>query len=249
MPADPVFQELKKTGRKIRDGFALAGIGLLIALPRIYHQSYYFFPDYLKTPPSPQLLRVLFLYHILLTFGVLFVMILIGAYSCQRAGIKPFVFKGLKKFLLAVFLGALLIPFGYIFSDHLLLFLLPDYYPQNIWLNLVYPLSSSFPDELFARYGFLSLWLWIMGKTPLRKNLANFLTSLLLTALSWQELLRYIPLPLKPSEWGFLLAGVFLKHLLLGEVYFRYGYWQSFGLRLGMELRFPLYFWLFRLPL
>jgi len=246
MPADPIIRELKKSGRKIRDGFVLAGIGLLIALPRIYHQSYYFFPDYLKTPFTPKLLRLFFLYHILLTFGVLFVMILIGAYSCQRAKFEPFVFKGIKKFLLAVLLGACLIPFGYILSDHLLLFFLPNYYPRSIWINLAYPLSSSFPDELFARYGFLSLWLWICAKVPGRKNLANFLTSVFLTALAWQELGRYLPEPLKASEWGFLLGGVFFKHLLLGEVYFRYGFWQSFGVRLGMELRFPLYFWLFR---
>ncbi len=239
-------KELKKSWQKLKDGFLLAGVALVSSVPRIYYQSYYFFPQISTKPANALVLRMVFLYHFILGFCVLFIMILIGSYACERAKIKPFVWKGIWKFLGAVLLGVLVIAPGYWIFDRIVLALIPSLYPDRLWLALVYPFSASFADELIWRYGFLSLALWIFGGGVWRKNLANAFVSAIVCALALQELFRFTSEMLKASEIIFLTGGLFMKNLLVGEVYMRYGFFQSLALRIGIEFRYIFFFWLLR---
>ena len=245
MKPDPIKAELKSSFRRIRDGFLLAGTGLIIALPHLYGQFYSMFPRLFSKPAGPERMQLLFIAELILYFFALFLFILIGILANQRAGLTPFKSPGFRKIIYAFALGILLIPISYLLYDHLVLALIPETYPRKLAFALAYPFSIAFPQELLNRFGLLSLLAWIFGKSRRKKILANVLASVLLTAFAWADFYRLVDAPLSAIEIGFFLIGSLLLNLISNEIYLKNGFWAALAFKFGLTLKFPLYFFLF----
>jgi len=123
--------------------------------------------------------------------------------------------------------------------------LVPELYPEKLGYALIYPFASVFSEELIARYGFLSLLLWIYGKGAVRQELANLTVAIIFTGLGLIEISQFSDFSLKPWEIIFFCFGILIKHLIAGKIYIKYGFWVAIIFRIGLDLRYWLYFWLF----
>ncbi len=245
MKPDPIKAELKSTFHRIRDGFLLAGIGLILASPHIYDQAYSLAPRMFTRPATPETMKLFLLGLLILYFFSLFLFILIGMLANKRAGLAPFSYPGWGKILLSLALGILLIPVSYLLYDHLALALIPEVYPRKLFVALIYPISASFPQELATRFALLSLAVWILGKSKRKKILANFLTSLLLAAFAWVDFYRLAGVSLTGMEIILFWTGVVVLNMVAGALYLKNGFWSSLAFKFGLMLKFPLFFLLF----
>jgi len=237
--------EIKKSIKRLQTSVILAGIGTILISPKLFHQSCLSFPRYFHTVPDPLRLKIFFLYHLILYFSVLLLVSMMGIYACERAELKPFQTPSWKKSLIYFMLGILLIPLSHFFVDHLLIPLVPELYPEKLGYALIYPFAGAFPEELIARYGFLSLLLWIYGKGTVRQELANLTVAIIFTGMAILEIRELIDSPLKPTELFFLCSGILIRHLITGKIYIKYGFWVAIIFRIGLDLRYWLYFWFF----
>ena len=238
-------KELKSSMQRVRDGFIIAFIAMLVSIPQIKYQSGFFYERYTGKSPDPEGLLQFFLAQLIILLSALFIIVLVGNLANRRAGLEPFSWPGIKRVMLLLVLGVIYIPGMYFLCDHLLLALLPEVYPAKLGYALLYPLSSSFPNELFMRYGFLGLAAWILGKVKGGKTLANFFVAALFTLFDWYDMTRSIDTPFQTIETVFFMTGVFFQHLIAGALYLKYGFFGSFAFRLGVDLKYLLFYFLF----
>jgi|GEM_PF-1448988 len=245
MVKDPVLAELKASVLRVRDGIILAGIGTLVSFPHIYDQAYSLYPRLFTQPASPEKIKAFILGETILYFFALLIFVLIGNLANRRVGLKPFKSPGAKEIIYALGLGIVFIPVSYILYDHLVLALVPESYARKWFFALAYPVSFSLPQELFNRFGLLSLVVWISGKTRRQRILASILTAILLAGLGYHDFLRLVDTQLKPTETIFLIAGTFIMQWIGNELYLKNGFFPALAFRFGLSLKFPVYFLLF----
>ncbi len=245
MRPDPIKAELKSSFQRMRDAILLAGTGVILALPYLIDRAHALFPRLFEKPATPELVRLFTVFVIILYSVALLLIAMIGIYANQKAGLQPFKRPPLKKLAAASALGLAMIPAAYLLYDHLALYLIPELYPSKLLVAVLYPFSLSFPEELFARYGLLSLFAWIFGKSWNKRMLANVLAALLLTMYSSMDFFRLAPLEPTSTEIILFLFGAFLQQLIAGELYLKNGFWGSLAFTFTLSLKSPLYFFLF----
>jgi hypothetical protein len=245
MTPEHLRKEFKTSVQRVRDGFILAFIAMLASIPQTRHQAGFYYEHVMGKPPDPESLMQFFLAQLIIFLSALFIIVMVGNLANRRAGLKPFAWPGHKRVWPMLLLGVMLIPGAYFCCDHLLLALLPEIYPAKLDYALLYPLSVSFPDELFVRYGFLGLAAWVLGKVRGGKTLAVFFVAALFTLFDWYNVTQNIDTPFQIVEAVLFMTGVFVEHVIAGSLYLKYGFFSSLAFRLGVDLKYILYYFFF----
>lgn len=238
-------KELLSSLGRVRDCFIIAFLGTAAAAPQIYQQSPWVFHHFQKSLPGPGQLDQFFIGNLILMLSALLLIVLVGDLANRRAGLKPFAWPGHKAVWPMLGVGILFVVLSYYLYDHFLLGLLPEIFPDKLPLALLFPLSVSVPDELFVRFGCLSLAAWLLKRFASGRLLAVIFISAIFSLFDWYDATRFISAPLKAWEIVSLLVGVFAEHLVAGRLYIKHGFWSALAFRFGAELKYPLYFWLF----
>jgi len=245
MVPDHIRREFKASLQRVRDGFILAFIATVISLPQLRYQAGSFYQRIFHQPPDAVNLDKFFLAQVIITLSALMIIVLVGDLANRRVGFKPFAWPGHRHIWPVLGLGILFIPLVYFLYDHYIIALLPETYPKKLGYAILYPFSASFPDEIFVRYGFLGLFAWILHRVKGGKFFANFFVAAVFSLFAWYNVARYIEVPVKAVEIAFLLVGAFLENFIAGWLYFKYGFWSALAFRFGVDLKYPLYFFLF----
>jgi hypothetical protein len=245
MTPEHLKKELRSSLGRVRDAFIIAFIGMLVSIPAIKYQAPFFFHKYFERNPSPEGLNQFFLEQLIILLSTLLIIVMVGNLANRRAGLKPFAWPGHKRVWPMIVLGMALIPAAYLLSDHLLLGLVPEVYPAKLGYALLYPISNSFPDELFVRYGFLGLAAWLLKKVKGGKALANLFIAALFTLFDFYDTSRSADASFQPLEVAFLMTGALIEHLIAGSLYLKYGFWSALAFRFGLDLKYLLYYFMF----
>jgi len=225
----------------------LAGAAAAAAYPMIYYQSLHLVSPLLTRPLNPDQTLVFTIGHALLLFAACLLCALVGFLYSARLNLPGFGSFSRDHRLLPLFFagGLLLIPGVFFLVDSKFHARLPAYFPADLPWALAMTLGQTFAPEVIARFGqitigvYLLRWLRFSGH-PWPAVLA---VALLGMAGSWISQSR---LHLDPGLNSFTLSCLcfaFLSNLLFGEVYLRRGLLASLALRLGLELKYPLYAW------
>jgi hypothetical protein len=226
----------------------LAGTAAAAAYPMIYYQSLHLVSPLLPKPMNPDQTLVFTIGHVLLLFAACLLCALVGFLYSPRLDLPGFgSWRRDRRFLILCFAaGLFLVPGSYFFLDHNFRARLPAYFPADLSWALAMTLGQTLAPEVIARFGqitigvYLLRWLRFSGH-PWPAVLA---VAILGAAGSWISQTR---LHLDPGLNSFTLsclAFAFLSNLLFGEVYLRKGLLAALALRLGLELKYPLYAWL-----
>lgn len=245
MTPEHLRKEFKSSLGRVRDGFIIAFIAMVVSIPQIYHQVDFLYQRFMGKAPDPETRIQFFLAQLIFMLSALLIIILVGDLANRRAGLQPFAWPGFRRVLPQLGLGILFIPAIYFLSDRLSLALLPELYPDKLGFALLYPFSVSFPDELFVRYGFLGLAAWILGKVKGGKFLANLFIAAVFTLLTWFDLAGKTEAGFQVTETAFFMTGLFIEHLIAGAFYLKHGFWSGMAFRLGTDLKYLLYYFLF----
>jgi len=245
MMPEHLRKEFRASLKRVRDGFIIAFLGTAAAAPQIYYQSPWVYRHFQRALPASGQLDQFFIGNLIFMLSALLIIVLVGDLANRRAGLKPFAWPGHKAVWPMLGAGILFVPLSYYLYDHFLLGLLPEIFPDKLKFALLFPAAVSFPDELFVRFGFLSLFAWLLKRFARGKLLAIIFVSAIFSLFDWYDMTRFITTPLKAVEITLLLVGVFAEHLVAGRLYLKYGFWSSLAFRFGAELKYPLYFFLF----
>ena len=246
MQPEHLRREFKSSISRVRDGFIIAFIGMVIAAPQIYYQSPWVYAKLKPKLDSSLQLDQFFIGNLIIMLSALLIIVLVGDLANRRAGLKPFVWPGHKAIWPALGLGIIFIPIGYFLYDHFLIGLVPEMYPKKLVYLLLFPFSISFPDELFARYGFLALGAWLLKKVRSGPLLANLFVAALFSIFNYYDVVRFVESPLERPEIIALLLGSFAENLAAGALYLRRGLWASTAFQFGAGWKYLLYFLLLR---
>jgi hypothetical protein len=246
MQPEHLRREFKSSLSRVRDGFIIAFIGMLFAAPQIYYQSPWVYQKLKPKLDSSLQLDQFFIGNLLIMLSALLIIVLVGDLANRRAGLKPFAWPGHKKLWPALGLGILFVPVSYFLYDHFLIGLVPEMFPKRLVYALLFPFSISFPDELFARFGFLALAAWVLKKVRGGPWLGNLFVAVIFSIFNYYDIVRFIESPLERPEIVLLLLGAFVENLIAGALYLRRGLWASVAFQFGAGWKYLLYFLLFR---
>jgi len=245
MTPDHLRKELGLSVMRVRDGFILAFLATFLSIPQIWSQSPWLYEKISGKTGTPLQIDQFRMAELFVLLSALLIIILVGNLANRRAGLEPFKWPGHKKIWASVAIGILFIPAGYLLFDHFLLALQPQIFPEQLKFALVYPVSLTFADELFVRFGFLALFAWTLKRFTGGRLMANILVSAVFALFSFYDQTRFLDLPLKAAEISLFLLGNFAENMIAGALYFKHGFWSSLAFRIGAGLKFPLYFLLF----
>jgi len=245
MLPDHLRKELGTSFGRVRDGFILAFIGMLVSIPQVRYESVSLYQKMFNQAPTTEQLNAFFVGYLFMVLSTLVIMVLVGDLANRRAGTNPFRWPGHKQIWPVIGLGLLFIPVIYFMYDHIILVLIPELYPPKLGYALLFPFSVSFPDELLVRFGFLGLALWVLRKIKGGKVIANIFIAMLAALYDWYNLTHFIGTPLQGTEIALILCGAFLENLIAGAFYIKHGFWSALAFSFGTGWKYLLYFWLF----
>ena len=185
------------------------------------------------------------LFHVLLMFGACLLCALVGFLYTPRLGLPGLKIREGDRKLIALYLaaGLLTAPLAYFLVDMDLREKIPEYFPAHLGWALAQTLGRALAPEVIARFGLVTIgvylcrWLRFSGHPwPAPLAVAGFA---MLEA--WVGLER---LGLQPGLDPFTLSCLglaFVSNVIFGEIYLRRGLVPALVLRLGVELKYPLY--------
>ena len=245
-PTGPTrLPSLAEMNERVKEAVILAGACFLASFPLMYDQVPAMMAPQLLAPLTPDQTLNYVLYHVLLIFAAALLCALVGfLYSprLQLPGLGDW--KRERRWLpLYLLAGLAVVPVSYYLIDAELRRRLPGYFPESVLWALGHTLGRTLAPEVIARFGMTTIAVylvrWLGGKGhPWPAVLA---VALFGAVGSWIAQGR---LGLQPGLNLFTLTGVglaFGSNLVFGEIYLRRGLWVVLAVRLGIELKYPIY--------
>lgn len=241
----PVRMLLAEVREGVSSAVILAGVCAGLSLPMLHYQTHHLLDPLFTKPLTADQALSFTLFHVLLIFAASLLCALVGFLYAPRLGLIGMkLLKSDRKFLPLYFvIGLLLTPAAYWLVDMHLQTKIPLYFPEQAGWALAQTLGRVLAPEVIARFGLVTvgvyLWRW------LRFTGHPWPASLLVAGFAgleaWIGLER---LGLKPAFDFFTLRVLGLAvafNWVVGEVYLRRGLLPVLALRLGIELKYPLY--------
>jgi hypothetical protein len=229
----------------IRSAIILAGACGAAAFPMMYYQTVHLIAPMLAKPPNPDQTMALTLFHALLIFAASLLCALVGFLYTPRLGLPGLKVLSWDRKFFALYLaaGLLTAPVAYFLLDMDLRARIPEYFPGQLGWALAQTLGRALAPEVIARFGLVTIgvyllrWLRFAGH-PWPAPLAVACFGVLEAWVGLERLHQQPGLNLFTLS---CLGLAFVSNLVFGEVYLRRGLVPALVLRLGVELKYPLY--------
>jgi len=229
----------------VRSAIILAGVCAGAAFPMLYYQSVHLISPMLSKPPNADQTMALTLFHALLIFAACLLCALVGFLYAPRLGLPGLKLQDPDRKFLALYLaaGLLMTPIAYALVDMDLRDRIPDYFPGRLGWALAQTLGRALAPEVIARFGLVTIgvyfWRWLRFSGhpwPAPLAVAGFGAFE-----AWVGLERLQQQPGLDLFTLSCLGLAFASNLVFGEIYLRRGLIPLLALRLGIELKYPLY--------